>query len=296
MIHGRFRIRSKQFVMPAVLGHRGGAVVGMASTFLLIAGCHQGQPAGQVIASVNGEEITIPEMNTEARARGLTIGDNPQLRDRLLHDLIDRKLLVQLARQQRLDRTPEHLLSERRATEILLTQELLAARNRDQVPTPQELAAIIRSNPRAFDGRVGVEVDQILVSAPLSPGLRDQLNGAKSLDGVGSLLAASRMPFSRGLEIWDSAVLPAGTTDQLVAAQNQGVVLLPVPEGTIAAHVLSVIARPTPASQREQVARELLQSQRAQTLTKTLLEQARASATIRYQPDFGPGRLAPTAK
>ena len=296
MAHVSFRIRSKQFVMPGVPGHRGSAIVGMASAFLLIAGCHQGQPAGQVIASVNGEEITIPEMNTEARARGLMIGDNPQLREGLLHDLIDRKLLVQLARQQRLDHTPEHLLSERRATEILLTQELLAARNRDQVPAPQELAAIIRSNPRAFDGRVGVEVDQINIFSPLSPGLRNQLNGAKSLDVVGAILAASRTPFSRSLELWDSAALPASTTDQLLAAQNRGVVLLPMPDGTIAAHVLSVVARPTPASQREQVARELLQSQRDQTLTKRLLERARASATIRYQPGFRPGQPAPSTE
>jgi len=95
-----------------------------------LAGCDGGPVSGQVVAVVDGEEITIPELNAEARARGLVIGTDRALRDRVLQDLIDRKLLVQAALDRKLDRTPDHLLAKRRSDEMLLANELIAALGR----------------------------------------------------------------------------------------------------------------------------------------------------------------------
>jgi EpsD family peptidyl-prolyl cis-trans isomerase len=265
--------------------------MGTALAFLILLGCRQGEPAGQVVASVNGEEITIPELNAEARARGLTIGDNPELGRSLLGELVDRKLLAQEARKQKLDRTPDYLLARRRADEILLSQELLSASGDEaREITPDELAVVRKSNPRTFDERVMVQVDQITISSRIAPQMSRAIESAKSLDSVASLLSARRIPFSRRLELWDSASISPETTQRLVASKGAGIVVLPGPQGTVAAHVEFVASAPTPAAEQNQVARELLQSQREQQLAQSLLQRAKASATIRYQARFAPKR------
>ena len=85
---------------------------------VLAAGCSKAEPDGQVIAIANGEEITLGELNEEARARGLPIVNNRVLRESVIRDLIDRKLLVQEALRKKLDRTPQHLLAIRRLNEM----------------------------------------------------------------------------------------------------------------------------------------------------------------------------------
>jgi len=254
---------------------------------LLLVACRQGEPAGQVLASVNGEEITIPELNAEARARGLSIGDNRELEKSLLGELVDRKLLAQEALKQKLDRTPDYLLAQRRANEILLTQELLStATAAAPEPTSQELAQVVKSNPRTFDQRALIQVDQITIPTGIAAPLSKALQSAKSLDDIASSLTARRVRFSRRVEVWDSAELSPAATEKLLAAKAGGLALLGDSQNTIVAKVGLVTPDPVPPAEQNQVAGDLLRSQRQQQLLQSLLRDAKASAKIRYQPGF----------
>jgi EpsD family peptidyl-prolyl cis-trans isomerase len=242
-----------------------------------------------VVAIVNGEEITIPEVNAEARARGLTIGGDTELRNRLVGELIERKLLVQSARNQKLDRTPEYLLSQRRSDEILLSQQLLVANSGSERDlTPQELNAVAKANPFAFDSRILVEVDQITILPALTPQLSHALTAAASIADAAKLLGSKGIPYTRRLEQWDSAGLQSSVTKQLVSAKSGTVLLIPGAQGTVALQVRAIVQRPTDASEREDVARELLRTQRTQLALQSLVQGARSSAKIRYQPGFQP--------
>jgi hypothetical protein len=118
----------------------------------LLTACNPEVPTGQVIAVVNGEEITTAELNAEARARNLTIGTDAAQRDLAIADLVKRKLLVQAAEGRGLDRTPEFVVANRRLRDILLAQQLVAVRSAElgdqeeapeageseQTPSPEE--------------------------------------------------------------------------------------------------------------------------------------------------------------
>lgn len=103
----------------------GAALVGST---LMLAACQQAAPSGQVIATVDGVEITLAELNGEASARNLAIATDPAQRAAAIADLVKRKLLVRAARAQGLDRTPQFVLAERRMREILLAQQVVVAR------------------------------------------------------------------------------------------------------------------------------------------------------------------------
>ncbi|GAC1576673.1 MAG: hypothetical protein NVS3B5_08350 [Sphingomicrobium sp.] len=104
---------------------------------LLLTACGPNEPHGQVIAVVNGVEITLAELNAEARARNLAIGSDRAQRDSAIADLINRKLLVQAAHERGLDQTPQFILAERRLREIFLAQQIVAERVADNVPAQQ---------------------------------------------------------------------------------------------------------------------------------------------------------------
>jgi EpsD family peptidyl-prolyl cis-trans isomerase len=260
-----------------------------AAAIAALAGCDNGPVSGQVVAVVDGEEITIPELNAEARARGLVIGTDRAVRDRVLQDLIDRKLLVQAALDRQLDRTPDHLLAKRRSDEMLLASELIEALGRRGPGlTDQDIAKFVASRPYAFDRRALLSVDRIRVLAPLAPALAQAVGAARSLDDAQSLLASKGIAAERRVEVWDSATLAPEMAGQLLAPARDATILLRLPDQTIVANVIEVVPQPTPAANRAQFARELMSGQRSQQLLLSVLQQEKSSAKIRYHPRFAP--------
>lgn len=85
---------------------------------VILLGCQEKAPAGQVVATLPNSEITAKELNYETRLSGVA---NEQL---ALEALIDRKVLVQAALDDNIDLTEEFHFSLRRAREELLVEEL----------------------------------------------------------------------------------------------------------------------------------------------------------------------------
>ena len=261
----------------------------VAAALVTLAACDHGPVSGQVVAVVDGEEITIPELNAEARARGLVIGNDRTLRNRVLQDLIDRKLLVKAALDRQLDRTPDHLLAKRRSDEMLLAGALVEALGRRRPSlTDKDIAQFIAAHPYAFDRRALLSVDRITVLGALAPNVGRAIANAPSLDAAQAVLTANRVASERRLEIWDSGTLSAEMAGQLLVPGKDQTILLELPGQSVLANVVESVPQPTPAASRAQFARQLLTAQRSQQTLQTALQQAKSSAKVRYQPRFAP--------
>jgi hypothetical protein len=272
--------------------HRFVSIAAAAAGLLALAACSGEAPAGQVAARVNGVEITIAELNEEARARDLTLEKNPALRSALIQEMVDRKLLVAEAKAQELHRTPRHILAERRMGEILLVQQLLAGEESSEL-SPERLRVFMAANPHAFAQRVTARADLLSFSGQPPPSLRQELTSAKNPGEIEAKLGAAGVSFHRSQEVWDSADPASPLWGGQIAASKGTLVLLPRGGGTIAAILSEVTPQPIPADQQVAVARALVSRSVAEQRMRKLLEQARAGATISYQPGFDPGRGAP---
>ncbi|MFD2499506.1 SurA N-terminal domain-containing protein [Rhizorhabdus histidinilytica] len=130
----------------------GGAMVAA----LLVSGCHK-EPKGQILAIVNGEEISLQELNAELQGTRIPDSvDRDKLRKQVLQRLIDRKLIVQKAREQGLDKTPEFVTQQRRLEENLLVT-MLGQKIASTVPMPddRDITQYIADNPTQFAGASG---------------------------------------------------------------------------------------------------------------------------------------------
>jgi EpsD family peptidyl-prolyl cis-trans isomerase len=269
----------------------------IVALLLLAVGCNQGPPKGQVIARVNGEEITIAELNEEARARSVVGANDPAVRGALLQDLIDRKLLAQEAVQEKLDRSPQHLIASQRMKEVLLAEQLLASVGNDLRPlSTAELQEFTAANPTAFDRRTLLSVDQITFARPSDPALIQRLEAAKALTEIEMILQEAALPQERSVKTWDSAVLPEASMKVLLGAQPGKPFLLPHGNLLIAGEVLSSLAQPIETEQRLRLASERLARERKDRSMRQMLEALRANAQIIHAERFAPNRAAPAPR
>jgi EpsD family peptidyl-prolyl cis-trans isomerase len=265
------------------------ARLALMASFLLVLGCNQGEPKGQVIAIVNGDEITIAELNEEARARNVVGANEPAVRGALLQDLIDRKLLAQKAVQEKLDRSQQHLIASQRMKEVLLAQQLLASTGKSPSQlTSAELQAFIAANAGAFDQRKIFSVDQITFPRPSDLALIQRLEAAETLGAIERLLLEAALPRERLVKAWDSAVLPEAAIRRVREAKPGKPFLLPHGDLLIAGEVLSSAAKPVEAEQRLRLASERLTNQRKESSMRQMLGALRDGAQISYGTGFAP--------
>src|SRR5689334_24360697 len=95
-------------------------VLAAISLAVLASACNR-KAEGQTVAVVNGDEITVPDLNFALNQAKVPEGADKKLaRSQLLQQLVDRRLLAQQARQEGIDKTAEYLNARRRADEDLL--------------------------------------------------------------------------------------------------------------------------------------------------------------------------------
>lgn len=126
---------------------------------LPIVSCEDAPPSGQVIAKVNGEDVTVPEFEFEVGRRP---GDPPTLQDNAqLENMVRRAALAQIARDRGLEQDPEYHFALRRARDELLV-DALYRRLQDQIaePSETEIAAFVKAHPWQFTNRRVLELSR----------------------------------------------------------------------------------------------------------------------------------------
>ena len=141
---------------------------------LFIAGCGKENGAaemlekGQVVATVDGKDVTIHELNAELMGVALPSGDQRKaVEQAALQQIINRRILADIARERGLDKTPTYILQERRADEALLVQMLQRdIASKIPQPTRDQAQQFINENPQLFAERKIYSIDQIQFEQP----------------------------------------------------------------------------------------------------------------------------------
>lgn len=270
----------------------------IALACLSLAACDK-EPTGQVAAVVNGEEITLQEVNAELGSVNIPDGvDKKVLQQAALERVVERRLLAQAARDEGLDKTPDYLLRERQLRDALLVQLMgQKAQRAQRVPEQAEIDKFIADNPDMFADRKIFAIDRIQFPLPKDMGALKALENDHSMEAVAAHLQELGIKFARTDAQMDSAqvgkqrmqqirALPAG--EPFIAPEN-GMVTVAVIKSERAVPLTGDAARP--------LAVQAIQNQQLTSAMQDRLKQARAAAEIKYQPDFAPkGAAKPAAK
>ena len=259
--------------------HRGILVL---AAMLAAGGCVERAPVGQVIALVGDDDLTRRDVAAELRTPGSPAHDPAGA----VALLIDRKLLVQEARQRRLDRSPEYLAAMRRHREVLLAAMLVGNLAADLAPVlPAEAADYVQRHPWMFARREHVRLDEIVVA---SGAVGISFSDAMTMDRIAAMLQLAGRRFERSIRMVDIAMLPEKEARRILAARVRAPMLL---QASGPARIGAVVERrPAPVTGRQAtvMAMAALRAERAARVVQERIEAQRGRTRIAYQQGFGP--------
>jgi EpsD family peptidyl-prolyl cis-trans isomerase len=239
---------------------------------------------GQALASVNGEEVTVLQLNEELQRAGVSAAQQDAASKQLLQVLIDRQLLQEAAAKENLDRDPKVMQAIDRARARIIAQAYLQKRIGSVTkPAPAEVEEYYNKHPEFFSNRKQFSMNELVISAnDLTPELRKAADSAKSLEEVAVWLDAHKIKYGRNQVTRSTADVPPQLSSKLLGMPKGQ--LFVVKEGPRAMFIYVAEIKDAPvnlqvaSSQIEQ----FLANRKNKELAAAELQRLRSSAKIEY--------------
>jgi EpsD family peptidyl-prolyl cis-trans isomerase len=173
---------------------------------------------GQALASVNGAEVTVLQLNEELQRAGVTAAQQDTASKQLLQVLIDRQLLQEAAAKENLDRDPKVMQAIDRAKALIIAQAYLQKRIGNVAkPTSAEVEDYFNKNPDFFSNRKQFSMSELVIGAnDLTPEVRSAADSAKSLEEVAVWLDAHKIKYGRTQVTRSTADVPPALSAKLL--------------------------------------------------------------------------------
>ena len=239
---------------------------------------------GQALASVDGEEVTVLQLNEELQRAGVTAAQQDAASKQLLQVLIDRQLLEEAAEKENLDRDPKVMQAIDRAKSLIIAQAYLQKRIGNVTrPTPAEVEDYFNKHPEFFSNRKQFSMNELVISAnDLTPEVRSAADSAKSLEEVAVWLDAHKIKYGRNQVTRSTADVPPQLSSKLLGMPKGQ--LFVVKEGPRAMFISVADVKDAPvnlqvaSSQIEQ----FLMNRKNKELAAAELQRLRSTAKIEY--------------
>jgi peptidyl-prolyl cis-trans isomerase C len=249
-------------------------------------------PTGQVVATVDGQEVTVTNLESELAGHAFT---DPIARkaaeQAALRAIISRTILADAARGQGLDKTPEFAIERQRVIDSLLVQSL-AAKIAVAVPPParEEAESFMAAHPDGFAQRKIYTVDQIRTAQAADPALLAALKPLTTLEDVEALLTQRHIEFHRVTTDLDALALDPTTSDSIAKLPPNDVFVIPTNGSVLISQIKQTRVQPFMGEPATRFALNQIQRQRSREATLRELEAivAKGAKSVRYNQQFAP--------
>jgi EpsD family peptidyl-prolyl cis-trans isomerase len=272
------------------------------ATGITMSGCDRvkgmigGKPKGQVVATVNGEEITALELRSELGGFG---SRDPAVmkaaQQQALERIILRRILAQEAKKQKLDKTPEFTTQLHRGEETLLAQ--LYQRKLAQTvgqASKQDAQAYVAAHPDQFANRRVLFVDQVIAAPNKIP--VERYKPLKSLTEVKALLDSEGVVYQQNAVVLDTLSADPRIVAQLATLPPGEVFLIPQQGALLFNQINDQRSTPFTGDMAVNYAMNVIRGQKAQETVGKRIEAMRKAAEkeVVYNAAYNP--KAPPAK
>lgn len=268
-----------------------GALIAMSLAALGLAACSRSEgenKPGQALVRVNGDEVTVYQLNEELRQAGNSEADPATQRKQLVAALVDRQLLVDEARKQKLDRDPNVVEAIERAKSQILAQAYLKTKMAD-LPKPDkaEVDAYYSAHPEIFAQRKLFEMRQFVVATKdFSNDLKGVMDNAKSLDEVAAWLDAHKIEYAKSQAMRTSPELPQQILAKMQGPEKTELFLLRNDSKTLLMSVTAVKDMPVASDAASPEIAQFLANKHGQEAADAELKRLHSAAKIEYlNPD-----------
>ena len=274
------------------------AIAMVVSAGLMLSGCDQVKkllgggkgPSGQVVAAVDGAEITNLELRSELGGFG---SRDPKVmkaaQQQAIQRIILRKMLAEEGRKAKLDKGTDYTLQVSRGQETLLAQlyQRKLASGITQ-PTRQDAETFVSSHPEMFANRKVLFVDQV-IAAP-NKIVPDRFRPLKTLDEVKSLLDSENVQYQQNAVVLDTLSADPRLVAGVAGLPPGEIFVIPQNGSLLFNQIGAQRVVPFRGDMATAYAMNALRGQRAQQMvTKKITDMRKAiEPKITYNPAFKP--------
>jgi len=268
-----------------------------------LAGCNRDTPvpetkSGQALASVNGEEITVLQLNEEVQRAGVPAAQQQTASKQLLQALIDRELLETEAAREKLDRDPKVMQAIERARSLIIAQAYMQKRVGDVGrPTEAEIEDYFNKHPQFFANRRQFSMNQLVLPASaVTPELRAAADKARSLEEVAAYLDTRKVAYGRAQVTRSTADLKPELAAKLLSMPKGQLFLVQEGQRALLTSIDEVRDAPVSLAIAAPQIAQYLANRKSKELAQAEIQRLRATAKIDYlNKDLAPDAATPGA-
>jgi EpsD family peptidyl-prolyl cis-trans isomerase len=263
-------------------------------SILLIVACGE-RPAAklsasQVAAKVNGDEISVHQINfVLQRTQSIPVEHAEAVKRQILEGLIDQELIVQQALESKIDRTPDVALAlDNARRDVLVRAYLDQLGGNKSKPSADEARKFYVENPDLFSNRKLYRLQEINFAAkgPALDRVKEQLTQGIPTEEVVSQLKANGVEVTGGASVKSAEQLPLDVLPKIAQAKAGQPLLL---ENAERASIVIVLAsRPEPLDETKAlpVIEKFLANKQKSDLARDTLKNLHDKGKIEYMGEF----------
>ena len=271
-----------------------GRVAAVVALGLAVAACGksgQSKKEEQVAVKVNGAEVTVNQVNFAMSRMGAVVNEAhaKQTQKQVLNSLVEQKLLVQKAAEQKLDRDPQVLLAIEAAKSQILAQAYIE-RTLSGVakPTPAEVKDYYAKHPELFEQRRIFRFQEMVVAVnpDNAEAVKAQFAAARNLEEMAAWLKSQNIQFTGGASVKAAEQLPLELLPKLNEMKDGQTMAIPTPSNLQIIQLVASQAQPVNEAQATPAIERFLMNQKRNELAKAELKKLRDTAKIEYVGTF----------
>jgi len=239
---------------------------------------------GQALASVNGEEITVMQLNDELSRSNAPATQQEAARKQALEALIDRQLLISEASREKVDRDPRVVQAIERARSVILAQAYMQKRlGTPGKPTPADVEAYYSQNPQFFSQRKAFDMREIVLpTREVTDELKAVMDKTRSLDEVASWLDAHKVKYQKAQLSRSGSELPPELSAKLLALAKGQLFIVREGERSMLVTIADIRSSPVELDVARPQIEQYLVAKKGKEAAEQEVKRLRASAKIAY--------------
>lgn len=246
--------------------------------------------ASQVAVKVNGDELSIHQVNAQlARLQGVPADKADFARKQVVEGLVDQRLLIQQAIEKKLDRDPDVLAAiEQSRAQILAqayVQKSLGAQAR---PNEAEVRKYYEENPALFAQRRVYRLQELTTDLPVerADDLKAAVASAKSMPEVATWLQKNRFQVAANSAVRGAEQVPMAHVAKINAMKDGQMDVFVSDRKVAVLQVLTSQQQPIDEAKATPVIEQFLATRKRDELARSELKRLRESAKIEYVGEF----------
>lgn len=239
-------------------------------------------PNSQVVARVNGDEITISQLNSELKKLKTKPNQASDVTEKLLTGLIDRQLFIQEAFKLNLDRSAEVQEAIASATAQIYAQAYIAKKlAKAPLPSDEAIAQFVLEHPAYFEQRMIYNTEDIFFENTQDTLDMDWVEShVRDVNELRSVLHEKAIHFETVSSQFSTDTLSPDVLKKIQHVKIGDLIFAHDNNRVVVKSVKSVISSPASKARAFQIARYMLMEQRKQAIVSAEIARLKAFGRV----------------